>query len=111
MKHTLLLIATAASLATLGTASADSVLSPKAQALADSFRATGSGSADTIDRSVAVGSPKSRAWSESLRKVSGSDNAADLAHGPSPTMSPKDPNYNAALLQLRSKEFHVAPLK
>lgn len=112
MKHTLHFAAITVALLTAGSAmAADSVLSPKAQALSDSFRKVGAGSTETIDRSIIVGSPRSNALSDSFRKVAGNGSGVDLAHGATPTMSPKDPNYSATVQDMRSKEFHVAPLK
>jgi hypothetical protein len=35
----------------------------------------------------------------------------DLAHGPRPLLSPKDPRYETALRELRQQQFQVAPLK
>jgi hypothetical protein len=43
-----------------------------------------------------------------LVKAPGMD-TTDLAHGPTPTMSPKDPRYAQALQELR--EVQIAPLK
>jgi len=91
--------------------SAEPLLSPKAKALADSLRTVPSSTTDMIDHSVGPGSPKGRELAYSLRKVSSTGPRVDLAHGPRPTMSPKDPRYETALRELRAKEFYVAPLK
>jgi len=64
-----------------------------------------------VDRSVTPGSPKGRELAYSLRRVPSTGLNVDLAHGPRPTMSPKDPRYETALRELRAKEFQVAPLK
>ena len=113
MKTTLLLAAaTVAVLTAISTASAAEPLhSPKSKALADSLRTVPGSTTDMIDRSVLPGSPKGRELAYSLRKVPSTGPIVDLAHGPRPTMSPKDTRYEAALRELRAKEFHVAPLK
>ena len=49
--------------------------------------------------------------SQNVAKVSGTNNDVDLAHGPRPTMSPKDPRYEMAVKQLRDQQFQVAPVK
>ena len=64
-----------------------------------------------IDRAVLPGSPRGRELADSLRKVPSASPSVDLAHGPRPTMSPKDPRYETALRELRTREFQVAPLK
>lgn len=112
MKTTLLLAATVALLTAVNTASAAEPLhSPKGKALADSLRTVPGTTTDMIDRSVLPGSPKGRELAYSLRKVPSIGPSVDLAHGPRPTLSPKDPRYEAALRELRAKEFYVAPLK
>ena len=113
MKTTLLLAAaTVAILTAISTASAaEPLLSPKAKALADSLRTVPRGTPDIFDRSVLPGSPKGRELAYSLRKVPSTGPSVDLAHGPRPTMSPKDPRYETVLRELRAKEFYVAPLK
>lgn len=113
MKTTLLLAAaTVALLTVVNTASAAEPLhSPKGKALADSLRTVPGSTTDMIDRSVGPGSPKGRELAYSLRKVPSTGPSVDLAHGPRPLLSPKDPRYETALRELRAKEFQVAPLK
>ncbi len=112
MKTTLLLAATVALFTVVTTASAaEPLLSPKAKALADSLRTVPGSTKDLIDRSPALGSPKGRELAYSLRKVPSTGPSVDLAHGPRPTMSPKDPRYETVLRELRAREFQVAPLK
>lgn len=112
MKTKLLLAAAVAVLTAVNTASAaEPLLSPKAKALADSLRTVPGSTTDTIDRGVLPGSPKGRELAYSLRRVPSVGPSVDLAHGPRPTMSPKDPRYEAVLRELRAKEFQVAPLK
>jgi len=65
-----------------------------------------------IDRSVMAGSPKSIALAQSFRKVAGTNSDLDLANAPRPTMSPKDPGYEAALRENAiNQQIQVAPLK
>jgi len=112
MKTTLLLATTVAVITAVNAASAaEPLLSPKAKALADSLRTVPGSTTDMIDRSVLPGSPKGRELACSLRKVPSTGPSIDLAHGPRPLLSPKDPRYETALRELRAKEFHVAPLK
>lgn len=112
MKTTLFLAATVAVFAAVTTASAGEPLhSPKGKSLADSLRTVPGSTTDMIDRSVLPGSPKGRELASSLRKVPIAGPSVDLAHGPRPTMSPKDPRYETAVRELRAKEFQVAPLK
>jgi hypothetical protein len=112
MKTILLLAATVAVLTAVNAASAaEPLLSPKAKALADSLRTVPGSTTDMIDRSVLSGSPKSREMAYSLRTVPSTGPSVDLAHGPRPSLSPKDPRYETALRELRAREFQVAPLK
>ena len=112
MKATLLLAATVALLTSVNSASAAEPLhSPKGKALADSLRTVPGSTTDMIDRSVGPSSPRGRELAYSLRKVPSAGPSVDLAHGPRPLLSPKDPRYETALRELRAKEFQVAPLK
>jgi len=113
MKTTPFLAATTvALLAAFGTASAAEPLrSPKGKAFADSLRTVPGSTVDRIDRSVLPGTPKSRELAYSLRKVPGTGPSVDLAHGPRPLVTPKDPRYDTALRELRARQFQVAPLK
>ena len=113
MKTTLLLAAASVALFTLvNTASAAEPLhSPKGKAFADSLRTVPGSTTDMIGGGVLSGSPKGRELAYSLRKVPSTGPSVDLAHGPRPAMSPKDPRYEAALREMRVREFQVAPLK
>ena len=112
MKTTLLLAAAVAVLTAVNAASAaEPLLSPKAKALAASLLPPPGPTADMIDRSVLSGSPKGREIAYSLRTVPSTGLSVDLAHGPRPLLSPKDPRYETALRELRAREFQVAPLK
>ena len=96
--------------ATLSAQADEPLLSPKAKALADSLRkvpAVASGVNLATDRPVG----NARAWEleRSLRTVPSTGRSIDLAHGPRPLLSPKDPRYETALRELR--QFQVAPLK
>ena len=111
MKNTLLLAAAAATLLTaVNTAKADEpFLSPRAKA--NQIRTVAGTTEDKWDRSIKSGSPKGIAMAESLRRVPGTGTTVDLAHGPRPTLSPKDPRYEQAARELRAAHFQVAPLK
>lgn len=110
MKKTLFAVAVAGVFAlTASTYAGHAVLSPKAKSQADSLRKVPGTTPEMIDRSVKVSSPKGIALAESLRKVPSTGPSIDLAHGPRPTLSPKDPRYDQELRRLR--EVQVAPLK
>lgn len=57
------------------------------------------------------GNAKAWALAKDLRKVSGAGSGIDLAGGPRPLLSPKDPRYQQALREMRHQEFYIAPLK
>lgn len=91
---------------------AEPLLSPRAKALADSLRKVPAieNEVDLIrDRPVG----NARAWelARSFRTVPSTGPNVDLAHGPRPLLSPKDPRYETALREMRYNEFRVAPLK
>jgi hypothetical protein len=111
MKTTLLLAAaTAALLTTAGIASAsEPFLSPRAKA--NLVRTVPGVTEDNLDRSLQPGSPRGREMAWSFRVVPSTGPGIDLAHGPRPTLSPKDPRYETALRELRGSTFQVAPLK
>ena len=52
-----------------------------------------------------------RAWAQThrLQATPGAASTVDLAHGPRPTISPKDPRYEQEARRLR--ELQVAPIK
>ena len=107
MKRSLLFAVAVAGVLTLAgnTFAGDAVLSPKAKELADSLRKIPGTTTDMADRSIKLGSPKA----QESRKVASTGPSIDLAHGPRPTLSPKDPRYDQELRRLR--EIQVAPLK
>jgi len=87
----------------------DAVMSPRAKEQADSLRKVPGTTTDMVDRSVKPGSPRAIAQAESLRKVPSTGPSIDLAHGPRPTLSPKDPRYDREVRRLQ--EVQIAPLK
>lgn len=111
MKRTLLIALAVAGVLTYveTTRADDAVMSPKAKALADSLKKVPGTTPDLIDRSVKAGSPRAIAQAESLRRVPSTSPTIDLAHGPRPMLSPKDPRYAQELRRLQ--ESQVAPLK
>jgi len=110
MKH-LLVAAAAAVTLTITAQAGEPLLSPKAKALADSLRKVPGTTTDMVDRSIQPGTPRGREFAHSLRKVPSTGPSIDLAHGPRPTLSPKDPRYETALRELRQQQFPIAPLK
>ena len=116
MKTTTLLAIAVASAFTLAVSAraGDVVMSPRAQALADSLKKVPStASANDVNPAAnrPIGSPKARELAQSLKKVPSTGSSIDLAHAPRPTMSPKDPRYETALRENAMKNFQVAPLK
>ena len=115
MKSNILLaIAVASAFGLAASANAgDALLSPKAQAFADSLKKVPGTTSDMIDRSVKVGSPKAIELAHSLRKVPSTGPSIDLAHAPRPTMSPKDSRFEMALRENATKqlEVQITPLK
>lgn len=113
MKTTSLLLVAGLALASslVVSSAAEPFLSPKAKDLAGSVRVVPGNSSDNINRSLQDGSPKGREQAYSLRRVQGTGSTVDLAHGQRPSVSPKDPRYEAAFRALRATEFQVAPLK
>ena len=111
MKRSLLFAVAVAGVLTFAgnTFAGDAVLSPKAKELADSLRKVPGTTTDMADRSIKPGSPKGIAMAQESRKVASTGPSIDLAHGPRPTLSPKDPRYDQELRRLR--EVQVAPLK
>lgn len=97
--------------ATFSAQAGEPLLSPRAKEQADSLRKVPGTTADMIDRSIQPGTPKGRELAYSLRKVPSTGPSIDLAHGPRPTLSPKDPRYEQAARELRQQQFQVAPLK
>ncbi len=113
MKKTLLLaVAAVGVLSFAATANAgESLMSPRAKELAYSLRKVPGTTPDKIDRSVKLGSPKALELAHSLRKVPSPGPSIDLAHAPRPTMSAKDPRFEAAWRANAVKEFQIAPVK
>ena len=85
------------------------LMSPKAKASEDSLKKVPGTTPDMIDRSIKPASPKVIALRESLRKAPSTGPTIDLAHGPRPTLSPKDPRYEREVRRLG--DVQAAPLK
>lgn len=91
---------------------AEPLLSPKAKALADSLWKVPAVHNDVdLAKDRPIGNAKAWDLARSFRTVPSTGSSVDLAHGPRPLLSPKDPRYETALRELRAKEFYVAPLK
>jgi len=111
MKRSLLFAVAVAGVLSLAgnTFAGDAVLSPKAKELANSLRKVPGTTTDMVDRSAKPGSPKGIAMAHESRKVPSTGPGIDLAHGPRPTLSPKDPRHDQEGRRLR--EVQIAPLK
>ena len=115
MKTNMFLLASAAAILTLTNSAlaGDALLSPKAKELADSLKrvpSTGQ-SVDLAHGNNQYGNAKARQLAESLSKVTSTGPSIDLAHAPRPTMSPKDPRFDAALRANAGPQFQIAPVK
>ena len=114
MKKMILLAVAAAGIFTLAASAqaGEPLYSPKAKALADSLKKV---PAVTSDVNLALDRPagNAKAWelARSFRSVPSTGPSIDLAHGPRPLLSPKDPRYEQAARELRQQQFQVAPLK
>jgi hypothetical protein len=99
----------AVALTTVNYAKADgALLSPRAQGNQIHIVAGSSVNDPDLLANRPVGN--ARAWSSALSLTKTSEtNTTDLAHGPKPTMSPRDPRYAQAVQELR--EVQIAPLK
>lgn len=109
-----LLIATgtAALLMAINTVSgAEPFLSPRAQA--NLIRVVPGSSAGDVNLAAVgpIGNAKAWALAQSFRTVPASGADIDLAHGPRPAVSPKDPRFEQAARRMGEAKFQVAPLK
>ena len=112
MKKIILLAVAAAGVFTLAASAqaGDALMSPRAQAQADSLKKVSGTTPNLIDHTVLAGTPKS--MGQSSGGVAGAANDVDLAHAPRPNMSVKDPGYEAAWrANAYSQQIQVAPLK
>ena len=114
MKKTLLLaVAVAGVLSLAASANAsEPLMSPRAKELAHSLRKVPS-APNSVNLATNRPAGNARAWelARSFRKVPSTGPSIDLAHAPRPTMSPKDPRFEAAWRANAVKQFHVAPVK
>lgn len=114
MKKMILLAVAAVGVFTLAANAGEPLYSPKAKALADSLKKV---PAATSSVNLALDRPagNAKAWelARSFRSVPSTGPSVDLAHAPRPTMSPKDPRYEAALRANAASqaEVQIAPLK
>lgn len=114
-KMTLLAIAVAGVFTLVASANAgEPLMSPKAKALADSLKKVPAVASDVnLATNRPIGNAKAWELARSLRTVPSTGPSIDLAHAPRPTMSPKDPRYEAALRANATSqlEVQIAPLK
>ena len=76
---------------------------PSAAVASVGYRATG--------RDGLTASPKLRQMIDDSRGVASTGPTIDYVHAPRPTMSPKDPRFEAAWRANAEKQFQVAPMK
>lgn len=114
MKKTIMLAVAAAGIFTLAASAqaGEPLLSPRAQEQANSLRRVPTVASDVnLAKNRPVGNAKAWELAQSFKTVPSTGNNIDLAHAPRPTMSPKDPRYEAALRENATRNFQVAPLK
>lgn len=114
MKKTPLLAVAAAGVLSfaLSANAGEPLMSPRARDLAYSLRKVPSTpSSVNLATNRPIGNAKAWALAQSLRKVPSTGPTVDLAHAPRPTMSPKDPRFEAAWRANALKEFQIAPVK
>ena len=90
------------------------LLSPKAREQANSLRKVPTVASDVnLATNRPIGNAKAWELAQSFKKVPSTGPSIDLAHAPRPTMSPKDPRYEAALRAnaVSQAEVQIAPLK
>lgn len=112
-KRLLLAVAAAGVLSFAASANAgEPLMSPRARELAYSLRKVPS-TPNTVNLATnrPVGNAKAWELARSLRKVPSAGPSIDLAHAPRPTMSAKDPRFEAAWRANAVREFQVAPVK
>lgn len=113
LKKLLVAAAVVALGATLSANAGEPLYSPRAKALADSLKKVPGTTASSVNLAADRPAGNARAWelAQSFRKVPSTGTGIDLAHAPRPTLSPKDPRYEAALRANAEREFQIAPLK
>lgn len=114
MKKTLLLAVAVGGIFSLAASASagEPLMSPRAKEQAYSLRKVPSTpNAVNLATDRPIGNAKAWELARSLRKVPSTGSSIDLAHAPRPTMSPKDPRYEAAWRANAVREFQIAPVK
>ncbi len=113
LKNLLVAAAVVALGATLSANAGEPLYSPKAKELADSLKKVPGTSVGNVNLAAnrPIGNAKAWELAQSFRKVPSTGTSVDLAHAPRPTLSPKDPRYEAALRANATREFQIAPVK
>jgi hypothetical protein len=115
MKRSNHLLVAAAAVVTLNLTqpvrAADPVLAPRAAQLWHDLRKVPATTEVDLAKDHATGGAKARELAHSLRRVPASGSDVNLAHGPRPTLSPKDPRYEMVLRENALQQLQVAPLK
>lgn len=112
LKNLLVVAAVVAVGATFSANAGEPLYSPRAKALADSLRKVPTVASDVnLATNRPIGNAKTWDLAQSLRRVPSTGTTVDLAHAPRPTMSPKDPRYEAAWRANAEQQFQIAPVK
>lgn len=112
MKLNKILLAAAAAVAFTAISRAQAgepLLSPRAKA--NQTRMVSGASANDVNLATIRPAGNAKAWAQaqSLKRMPSTGQTVDLAHGPRPTLSPKDPRYEQEARRLQ--EVQIAPLK
>lgn len=98
--------------ATLSAQAGEPLLSPRAKEQADSLRKVPAVAGDVnLATNRPMGNAKAWELAQSLRSVPGTGQSVNVAHAPRPTLSPRDPRYEAAWRANAEQQIQVAPLK
>lgn len=93
-------------------AQAEPLLSPRAKEQAYSLRKVPA-VANQVNLALDRPAGNAKAWelARSVRSVPSSGPSIDIAHAPRPTLSPRDPRFEAAWRANAESAFQVAPVK
>ena len=114
MKLSNYLLATVAVMAlglTVPAHAGEPLMSPRAKS--NQIRIVPGTSAGQVNLATNRPAGNAKAWqlAQDFRKVRSSGASVDLAHAQRPTMSPKDPRFEAAWRANAEREFQIAPVK
>ncbi|HWC60233.1 MAG TPA: hypothetical protein VHC44_11115 [Verrucomicrobiae bacterium] len=113
LKHLLVAAVAAVTLnVALSAQAGEPLYSPRAKALADSLKRVPAVASDVnLATNRPAGNAKAWALAQSLRTAPSTGPSVDIAHALRPTLSPKDPRFEAAWRANAEQQIQIAPLK